>query len=501
MPAPAPTISGNSVSASAFAQAERDAVAMLRRGRRRDAYAAFVALSTRWPDVERLATTAAVLSAEVEGPTRAMPRLRETVARFPSSATAWAALGNASAAAGDLSAAHESLSRAVACDAQDARLWFSLGRVALLAGDATGADAALTRALSLDPHNAPAIAGRAAAANWLGRWPEGEAHARAALAIDGSDADAALNLGVALLAQERWTDGWTHYEARWRTTHAAGARRDWPGRRWEGAPGNGETLLVYAEQGFGDTLQFARFAPLVRARGFRVVLAVQPSLVRLLAGAELADAVVSMEAPPADAAWHVPLLSLPRYASMPDGRPYLARSAAPLRPRGAPLRLGLVWAGSATHANDARRSIPVEMFAPLLRVPGTVWQSLQQGARAGDRVRATLPLAPMPPVTDFADTAALVAQCDVVVSVDTAVAHLAAAMGVPTWVLVPAAGRDWRWAAAPGGRSRWYEAARVVSQSRDGDWATPIAALAAALTNGVANGLAPADTRHQAGRP
>ncbi|MCU0623210.1 MAG: hypothetical protein MUF53_05015 [Gemmatimonadaceae bacterium] len=461
-------------------------MALLGAGRRREAQAAFAALATRWPAVERFATTAAVLSAEVDGPARAMPRLRETVQRFPASATAWAALGNAAAAVGDLFGARDALTRAVACDAADARLWFSLGRVALLAGDAPAADAAFVQALARDARHGAAMAGRAAAANWLGRWSDGEALARAALALDASDADAALNLSVALLAQQRWADGWTHYDARWRTTHAIGARRDWPGRRWRGEAAGGETgsgdiLLVHAEQGFGDTLQFVRFLPALRRPGRTVVLAAQPALVRYLQGSGLADAVVPMDAPPPDATWHVPLLSVPSYVDMAGdvslGRAYLPRPPVARRDPSAPLRFGLVWAGSPTHANDARRSIALDTLAPLLHLPGTTWQSLQQGPRADELARAGLPLAPMPPVADFADTARLVATCDVVVSVDTAVAHLAAGMGVPTWILVPAAGRDWRWASAAHGRTPWYESARVVPQAHDGDWTTPIARL------------------------
>lgn len=486
---PSPTTSSDRPPAN-FARAEAAALVLLRSGRRRDAHVAFVELASRWPDVERVATTAAVLTLEETGAVAARPELERVVVRFPSSATAWGALGQAAAATGDRVAAREALTRAVSLDGADARLWFALGRLRFMDGDTVAADEAFAKAVALDDRAAAAMAGRAAAANWLGDWVTGERHARAALAVDPADADAELNLGVACLAQGRWDAGWRHYEARWRTALAAGARHRWPGRRWRGEPGDGATLVVHAEQGFGDTIQFARLAPSARALGFRVVLAVQAPLVRLLDRAALADAVVPFDAAPADAAWHVPLLSLPRFVPPGDGRPYLSCDHAAARPARGP-RLGLVWAGSGTHANDARRSIPLEAFAPMLAVPGLTWQSLQHGARAAESGRAPWPITPMPDVADFAETAAIVASCDAVVTVDTAVAHLAAAMGIPTWVLVPAMGRDWRWATATGGRTAWYDAARVVTQRRDGDWATPIAALAAAIGRGIARGGAP----------
>lgn len=478
-----PLPSGSTRPSADFARAESAALALLRAGRQREARAAFRQLAARWPEIERVVTTAAVLTLEVDGAADARPLLERAVARYPSSATAWAGLGQAALALGDRPVAREALTRAVACDTRDATLWFALGRLHMLEGEAASADDAFARALALDARHAPALAGRAAAANWTGDWSGGERLARAALAVDPADADAELNLGVSCLAQGRFAEGWRHYDARWRTALAAGARRDWPGRRWRGEPGKGETLVVHAEQGFGDTIQFARLLPHVRSKGLRVVFAVQPPLVTLFAATALADTVVPLEAAPADAEWHIPLLSLPACVAETDGRPYLPRPATPRGAR-AP-RIGLVWAGSGTHANDARRSIALEAFAPLLAVPGVTWQSLQHGPRASELRHAPGPIAPLPAVADFAETAALVAACDAVVAVDTAVAHLAAAMGVPTWVLVPTHGRDWRWATAAGARTPWYDTARVVAQARDGDWATPIAALAAAIARGL----------------
>lgn len=461
-------------------------MALLSSGRRVEAAAAFARLSNEHPSVERFATTAAVLSLETQGPAMAEPRLRRAVERFPGSATAWGALGNALSALGALPAAVEALERATSLAPTDARLWFSRGRAHQLMGHAAAADEAFARALALDPSHRAALAGRAAAANWCGAWARGEAMARAALAL-GPDPDAQLNLGIALLAQGRWAEGWDAYEARWEVAAASGARRAWPGRRWTGVRGTGETIVAVAEQGLGDTIQFARWAPALRAYGFRVVLAVQPSLVRLLAAAGLADAVVRLDDLPEEAAWHVPLLSLPRYLPMVAGQAYLLRPVV-ARAAQTPPRIGLVWAGSATHANDARRSMTVDDLAPLLAIPGVTWQSLQHGPRGDDAVARQVPITPLPSVRDMADTAEVVASCDMVIAVDTAVAHLAAAMGVATWILVPAAGRDWRWATATSGRTAWYDAARVIAQPSEGPWVRTVTVLASSLREALSFG-------------
>jgi Flp pilus assembly protein TadD len=475
------------VDSAAFARAESAAVALLAAGRRAEAYEAFARIAERWPDAERPATTAAVLALEVEGAIAAQPRLVQTTQRFPRSATAWTALGNGAASRGALDDAIDALERAAALAPDDAAAWYNLGRARLLAGDAANADAAFDRALALEPRHVPAMAGRAAAANWTSRWTDGERWGRAALAVAPNDADAATNLGVALLAQGRWDEGWTHYEARWRIAASAGARRDWPGRRWHGEDAAGATIVVHAEQGLGDTLQFVRFVPALRERGMRVVLAVQPELVRLLATQRFAYDVVSMHGPLPDAGWHAPLLSLPRYVPMPSGAPYLARPTAPPRADARP-RIGLAWAGSATHANDRNRSVPFVALRPLLDVGGVSWQSLQHGRRAADAGADAI--RPLPAVRDLADTAAVIAGLDIVVTVDTSVAHLAAAMGVPTWILLPSDGLDWRWAFAPAGRTPWYDAVRLVRQPVGSTWADVIRGLADALRRGLSGEVA-----------
>ncbi|XKH38535.1 hypothetical protein ACIU1J_25365 [Azospirillum doebereinerae] len=261
-------------------------------------------------------------------------------------------------------------------------------------------------------------------------------------------------------------------------------------RAWRGEPLNGATILLHAEQGHGDTLHFVRYAPLVAAQGGRVVLAVQPALKRLVAGMPGVAAVYALtEAFPAPDL-HCPLLSLPRLLgteldTIPSGIPYLHPPAAavgkwlgqPLP--GAGLRVGLVWSGdprpSLLRANltDRRRSMTLRDLAPLAEVPNLRFVSLQMGGPAAQLADPPAGMDihdPMGAVTDFADTAALVLRLDLVITVDTSVAHLVGALGKPVWVLSRYDG-CWRWL-QDRDDTPWYPTMRLFRQTVSGDWTT-----------------------------
>jgi len=259
---------------------------------------------------------------------------------------------------------------------------------------------------------------------------------------------------------------------------------------WRGEAGDGRVLLIHAEQGFGDSIQFCRYAPLVVARGWRVVMEVPGALVRLFAALPDVTCVAAGEALP-DYDAQVPMLSLPLafgtlVESIPAAVPYLqvpagevARWGAMLPP--APRRAGLVWAGNPRAFSrvlaevDQRRSIAPSLLAPLLEVPGWQFVSLQKEGAAWPLVDV------MDQVADFADTAALIMSLDLVISVDTAVAHLAAALGKPVWLL-NRYDACWRWLR---GRedSPWYPTMRLFNQTAAGDWEGVIAKVAGALSH------------------
>ena len=323
---------------------------------------------------------------------------------------------------------------------------------------------------------------RSIALEGLGRAEAALAAARTAFSI-ARTAVVEHHLASLLLSQGQLTaEAWSLYEARLRMLPA----RRWPedARRWRGEDVRGKTVLLHAEQGLGDTLQFVRYVPLVAALGASVVLVVQPSLRRLLAGLPgVADLLAVGEALPAFD-MYAPLLSLPglfgtTMESIPPAIPYARQH---VRQPGGRLRAGLVWAGSGAFIADRRRSLPAEVLWRLREVGGVDWFSLQMPRVGLPDGIADL----MEGVEDMADTAALVASLDLVITVDTAVAHLAATMGKPVWLLSRFRG-CWRWL-SDRRDSPWYPSVRIYRQPAPGDWGTVMDTVRADLER-LASGL------------
>ncbi len=331
----------------------------------------------------------------------------------------------------------------------------------------------------------------------LGRIEAAIAALRRGVAANPADPDIAVNLGLALLASgTHMREGFALFEHRRRQVTAA--TRSFSRPCWQGEDITGRTLLLHAEQGFGDTLQFIRYVKLVAASGARIILEVQPELVRLCAALPGVAQVVATGAALPDFDLHCPLLSLPHVfgtdlASIPAAIPYLtvdpalANLWASRLSTGPGVRVGLVWAGHAQSHRayarriDPRRSLALAALAPLGAVPGIAFVSLQKGAPAEELANPPFAIAdPMAEVADFADTAAIIAGLDLVISVDTAVAHLAGALGKPVWMLSRFDG-CWRWLRERQD-SPWYPTLRLYRQPSPGDWAPAIAALAADLT-------------------
>jgi hypothetical protein len=323
---------------------------------------------------------------------------------------------------------------------------------------------------------------------------------RRLLTIAPDDAETHFCLGMALLLKGDYRAGWPEYEWRRRMSDWGSTdQRALPMPLWRGEPLNGAPILLHAEQGLGDAIHFVRYATLVARRGGRVLLKVPASLHRLCSGLPGIERVVR-DGEAVTAAWHCPLMSLPaafgtEVATIP-ATPYLradaaeaAAWAARLGPRLA-LRVGLVWAGAARFKRDQRRSLPLAAFGGLAALSGVEFYALQKGP-AEKQLKN-------PPrglkihdlgadLGDFAATAAAINALDLVITVDTAVAHLAGAMGKPVWILLPFA-PDWRWLT---GRqdSPWYPTARLLRQPEPEDWRTVLARVAAELRQEAATAI------------
>jgi hypothetical protein len=320
-------------------------------------------------------------------------------------------------------------------------------------------------------------------------------------AIDLRPADPVLhyNHAMLLLLAGDLKAGFREFE--WRLSHPAPRFRTrlFGVPRWRGEPRHGKTLLIHTEQGLGDTLHFVRFVAAAAATGGPVVLQVQPPLTALLQDS-LDVTVISRGEPEPPFELQLPIMSLPyelgtSIETIPGTAPYLTVSptkAAEWRQRLAPytgLKVGIVWAGSPGHLHDHERSLSAGVVLPRLLIPGVQLFSLQKDARANDspvleQLKDTVvDLAPH--LTNFAETAAAVSAMDLVISVDTAVAHLAGALGKPTWILLPHI-LDWRWfyerADTP-----WYPTARLFRQSRFNDWASVLNRLPEDLERVVAD--------------
>jgi Tfp pilus assembly protein PilF len=387
------------------------------------------------------------------------------------------------------------LESAAAAVPQEPEFHNNLG-LALAAADRNDdAVGAYRRALALKPGHAVAWNNLGLALQASNRLADAIEAYREALALAPDFAQAHWNLSLALLAHGEFAEGWREYEWRLSLAELGKHARTFPSPRWDGTVRPGMTLLVAAEQGLGDALQFIRFATPLAARGVRIVVAAPAPLARLLATVRGVASVAGPDDPlPAHDA-HIPLLSLPGAlgvgaADIPAHVPYIAaqparrtQAAAVLGRCAGRLRVGLAWAGNKAHANDRRRSIPFAALAPLFAAPGVAWFSLQpmQDDAQTEALDANGSLARLPLRDDFDGTAGLVAELDLVIAVDTSIAHLAGALAKPVWILLPFA-PDWRWR-LDRSDSPWYPTARLFRQPRVGEWDAVIREVAATLSS------------------
>jgi tetratricopeptide (TPR) repeat protein len=411
-------------------------------------------------------------------------RFRAALALQPTHAGAWNNLGNLLRARGNIAEAAECYRQAVTLRPDAAGSHNNLGSALLALHRAREAAACFAEAVRLQPDYADAYNNLGGAQLALDQ-PEDAARAfRRAVDLDPSQAQARFGEALAFLSLGRFAEGWEAYESRWLDPRFNEGVRAYATPRWNGESVAGRTVLLHCEQGLGDSIQFVRYVPLVRARGARVVLEAPAPLLGLFAG--LADEVVSDKAdlPPHD--FHCPLLSLPRLFgtdmhSIPADVPYLhpdpalaAAWARTLGPATKP-RIGIAFSGSEEHPEDALRSIPLARLRPLLDLQDAEFHVVQKDIRADDaRTLREMPgvRAHHDRLETFADTAALLTQIDLMISVDTSVAHLGAALARPVWILVQF-NADFRWLRVRTD-SPWYPTVRLFRQSQPLAWETEI---------------------------
>lgn len=412
---------------------------------------------------------------------------RRALSLNPDSATAHHGLGNALAEAKSWNEAHECLQKALELRPGSREIHNSLGNFHYARKSMSDAAQHYRRALDIDSTYARAQVNLGNAVLALGDYANARAFYHRGLSLDPASAGARYNLALAQLRNREFPAGWLNYESRWEFDELRMRRRNFRVPLWRGQPLKGKTILLHAEQGLGDTIQFVRFVPQVAARGARVILEVQPPLARLLQQVPGTEAVISYGATLPAFDFHCPLMSLPlalgtTVETIPSAEGYLnthvgANHAAASQT----LRVGIAWSGNPRNKGDALRSIPLAALHTLAELPGLSLISLQKGAGTEQLapLRNSLPIEDASSnCEDMQETASLARTLDLVLAVDTSIAHLAGAMAIPVWIMLPWVA-DWRW--MDGAHSPWYRSARLIRQSAAGDWASVTEQIVSAL--------------------
>lgn len=373
-----------------------------------------------------------------------------------------------------------------------ALLWNNRGNTLLELGFLDQAVKSYQQALQLAPSLHDSRVALATCLQMQGETQQALVECAKVLKVAPEHAEAHWNYALLLLLQGNYTTGFREYEWRWKKRRFTSPIREFAQPRWSGGDLSGRTILIYAEQGLGDTLQFCRYLPLLVERGAKVLFECHQPLVALMQSLDTGIAVLPFGRTLPDFDCHLPLLSLPymlgsTLETIPANIPYLATSERVLpfwqsvMPAVAGNKIGLCWAGKSYP--DPGRRCPPGFLAPLSALPNITWVSLQIAEKEFRQPFPLLDLTML--VQDFADTAALLEQLDLVITVDTAVAHLAGALGKPTWLLLPFA-PDWRW-----GLERsdcpWYPTMRLFRQQEAGDWSQVVHQVLSELHKPVAD--------------
>lgn len=439
------------------------------------------------------------------------------IAIEPDYAEAYSNLGTLLVEMGHPHAALSNYERAIELRPDDAQAHFLQGVAHSALGQWDRAVASYDKAIALLPDYSGAQSNRGVALMRLGLVEEARTNFERMIDRRPDNAEAHYNLGLAQFVLQQFDDalasftratvlkpdfaeahhnealvrllkgdfalGWEKFEWRWTHKDLVSKKRNFAQPLWLGdADLSGRTILLHSEQGLGDAIQFCRYVPMVAKKGAKVILEVSPLLKDLMRSLDGHATIIAFGDPLPDFEFHCPLMSLPlafksRLETIPAEVPYLSADPVyvekwrPRLPASSGPRIGLVWAGNPKLANDLQRSLSLELILPIVSSSGAEFFSLQKDLREGDRevlqTNARIH-AVGPDLGTFADTAAVVSMLDLVISVDTSVAHLAGAMGKPIWLLLPYI-REWRWLLERDD-SPWYPTARLFRQSRDGDW-------------------------------
>jgi tetratricopeptide (TPR) repeat protein len=458
---------------------------------------------------------------------------RKVTELSPDNAAGWNNLGATLADLESIDDAEAAFRKATLLDPKSDEAFFNLGKHLSIFGDEQAAVEMLEHALSLNPQNAAAYTQLGFVAQNRGQLSEAADFYRKSLTLSRDSSIARHNLGSVqsslgnvdglnlmeetvreqpdsaelhwgfgerLLLHQRFHEGWKEYEWRKQVDKFVDQHRSFDQPQWDGSPLDGKTILLYAEQGQGDTLQFARYAELVAQRGGRVVLEVQRSLKSLLQGLPgVAECIAQGDALP-EFVTYAPLMSLPYLFDTnagtipPPSSSFSERFASPVESNSA-LQVGIVWAGGSKDKRDRLRSTSLAQWSELATIDGIEFTSLQAGEpaeQANEEGNGFRFVGDCGSVKDFADTAAIIAGLDLVITVDTAVAHLAGTMGKPVWILLynPV---DWRWG-LEGEQSPWYPTARLFRQFNQEGW-TPVFERVAASLRSLADAHQPIETQ------
>ena len=409
-------------------------------------------------------------------------RFRKAISIDPHFPEAWYSLGNSLKDQEKYDESIAALQSALTLRPTFAEAWNSMAALHHERADYKAALVAVHRAIELKPDFAEAYANLGSTLKDQGNLDGAVAAYEKAIALQPDNPRIDWNLALVLLLKGDYERGWRGFESRPNTELY---RFDRP--RWDGTPLDGRTILVCLEQGFGDVIQFVRFVPRLVQLGGRVIALGRPALRRLLEGQCGISQYVSIIEPLPPFDCYTMLLSLAglfriSVSDLSATTPYLQADAKLLERwesrvgrAGHALRVGLVWAGNPNHSNDRNRSVPLHSISEHLAMPGVQYYSLQKDASASDIAAQATALEIVDltdQIEDFADTAALISNLDLVIACDTSVAHLAGAIGKPVWILLTLA-PDWRWML---GRldSVWYLSARLFRQTAPGDWNTPL---------------------------
>ena len=398
---------------------------------------------------------------------------------------------------GAVAQAEVALRTAISMAPQLAGVRLNLGALLLQQKRLEEAEAVYAAALQIEPESSPLWSNLGSLYVAMQRYEDAETCFVKAIQLDPANRKAPFNLAYLRLRAERFKEGWELFETRdWYAT----MEQHFQFPRWRGEPLNGQSLMLSFEAGHGDVIQFCRYATLLKGRGAgRIGLVCHPALTRLLQSLPALDTVISFtdNVPREGFDYWLPLMSAPHYCHVADADfsvyaevPYLypdadlqARWASRL-PQG-PLRVGLVWKGNPAFENDRDRSLPsLSTLQPLLSLPNIHWVSLQKGRGEDEALAASKAFALTPlggDMQDFADAAAILSQLDLLISVDTAMAHLAGAIGTPCWLLLPDYMTDWRWGTERSD-SVWYPGnMRLFRQDNEQTWEPVIETLRHAL--------------------